>query len=114
MLSLSRWGLGLRSIFTAFVVAIIALLPYSQNGSAQTDPVTVGIISGRVTDSHSSPLANIPVNLDGPNIGQSTCTDGSGNYTFGGVQLGIAWRVEAMRIGDANWCGGSNASASRP
>ena len=98
-----------RLITPASTTELAAFLDSKDPDWASTQ--RLGLISGRVTDTSDNPVANIPITLDGPNTGYSTCTNANGEYTFNS-DLNVAWRVRAFPTGN-NWCGGSNAYAQQ-
>ena len=69
-----------------------------------------GGIEGHVYSADDgSPLADIPVSLDGPGHGWGTCTDTQGSYEFAIVPLDYGYRVRAAPPG-ARWCGDSSTA----
>ncbi|GAP20956.1 carboxypeptidase regulatory-like domain-containing protein [Leptolinea tardivitalis] len=68
-----------------------------------------GTISGRVLQSDGlTPIPNLNISLDGEGLGNGTCTDGNGYYSFSSVPLGKNFRVRAAPSDQANWCGSSS------
>jgi hypothetical protein len=70
-----------------------------------------GTISGTVRDGQGNPLANVSVELDGPNIGYGDCSNSNGEYTFTAA-FNVNWRVRAASIG-SYWCSESNSYAQQ-